>query len=346
MNLTKVFIVLLNYNGHQHSIECLESIYKLRYPNFQILLIDNSLTELSVNAIINWTKGELILEDTLFPEFLKPFILKPVPYVYVNEDNLDSTLNCAEKLIIIKANKNEGFATGNNIALRAINNTKDDCFIWLLNNDTIVKADTLSQLVDYYYNSSIKPGIISSKLLYYYHKNNLNGIGGVYNRWLGISNHVGESEIDAGQYDNIDYNKKVQYVIGASMFISKAFLTDVGLLNEDYFLFFEEIDWVQRSKVNNWKLGFAPKSVLYHKESASISPETEKNILFETSFLSSKLIFTIKYFKRALPIIYFTIIWMLFNRLRRKQFKKLIPIIRVAINPFGFKNYIINKLNP
>jgi GT2 family glycosyltransferase len=323
----------------------LESIYKLEYTNFQILLIDNSLTQISVNSIINWAKGTLPVENSLFPKLLEPFVLKPISYIYVDEDNLDLTLNYAERLVLIKANKNKGFAAGNNIALRAINNIKDNCFIWLLNNDTIVKADTLSQLVDYYDNSDIKPGIIGNKLFYYYNEDKLNGIGGTYNKWLGISNHMGESEIDSGQYDHIDYNKSVQYVIGASMFISKAFLADVGILNEDYFLFFEEIDWVQRSKVNNWKLGFAPKSVLFHKESASISPEAEKSILFETSFLSSKLIFTIKYFKRALPLIYLTIIWMLFNRLRRKQFNKLMPIVKVAINPFGYKNYIIKKLN-
>jgi len=345
MNSTKVFIVILSHNGHQHSIECLESVYKLEYSNFQILLIDNSLTQLSINAIVDWANGRLSVEDSLFPKLLKPFVSKPISYIYVNEDNLDLTLNYAEKLVLIKANKNKGFAAGNNIALRAINNIKDNCFIWLLNNDTVVKADSLSQLVACYDNSEIKPGIIGSKLFYYHNEKKLNGIGGIYNKWLGIANHVGESEIDFGQYDNINYDKSVQYVIGASMFVSKAFLTDVGMLSEDYFLFFEEIDWVQRSKMKNWRLAFAPKSILYHKESASISPEAEKSILFEASFLSSKLIFTIKYFKRALPIVYLTIIWMLLNRVRRKQFNKLMPIIKVAISPFGYKNYIIRKLN-
>jgi len=343
--MNKVYIVIVNYLKYADTIECLESVLKSDYTNFQILLIDNSPNDLSEQNLVKWFNNNYKEVPTLFDELIYPLIDTKVSHVITSEKEFVlSNKIYNEKIILIKA-LNQGFASAN-LGLQYILKDNDpNSLIWILNNDTVVEKNALSELVSFYNNSKSKTGIIGNKIFYYHNRNELNGIGGRYDKWLGISSHVGESELDKHQFDDIDYNNTADYVIGASMFISKEFLLDVGQLNEAYFLFFEEIDWVQRSKKKGWELGFASKSILYHKESASISPGSASSILFETSFLSSKLIFTFKYHKLALPIIYLTIVWMVFNRVRRRQFDKVMPLIKVAINPFAFKKYITRKMN-
>jgi GT2 family glycosyltransferase len=346
MNLKKVFIVLLNHNAHIHTIECLETVYKMDYQNVQILLVDNSISTTSVNCILDWCRGKKILESTQFPDLVSPHITKPIQYKYLEEAEVDEKDNYQEKLIIIKAAQNKGFASGNNIALKYIQSQKGDYFIWLLNNDTVVKKDSLTQLVNYYNKTGDdKVGIIGSKLRYYYAPSTINGIGGVYKNLTGVASHLGESEIDKGQYDKYDYGSKIDYVIGASMFLPRNFLLDVGLLNEEYFLFFEELDWAYRGRSKGWTLGFEPQSLIYHKESASISPEKNKSLLFETSFLASRVIFCRKFNKAALPFIYIMLIPTLINRIRRKQGSRLLPLINAAFSPVSFNKKIIKNLN-
>jgi GT2 family glycosyltransferase len=62
---------------------------------------------------------------------------------------------------------------------------------------------------------------------------------------------------------------EMNYVIGASMFVDKAFIADVGLMCADYFLYFEEIDWAERGRQRGWEIGYCWKSKIYHKEGES-----------------------------------------------------------------------------
>ena len=90
----------------------------------------------------------------------------------------------------------------------------------------------------------------------------------------------GKTATEAATVAEGEVERQLDYVTGASMLVSKAFIDDVGLMEEDYFLYFEEIDWAERgrrSTAHAWKLGFARDSVVLHKVGASDGTGTSKS---------------------------------------------------------------------
>src|SRR5690242_18260222 len=112
-----VYIVLLNYRNYKDTLECLESLYKLNYPNFKIIIIDNSDNPSEIQHIERWARGEAREVESNFDDLVRPFEQKPLSYITIKENQLKN-INDFEKLLIVQAEKNNGFATGNNFALR------------------------------------------------------------------------------------------------------------------------------------------------------------------------------------------------------------------------------------
>ncbi len=152
----KIYIIILNYNGWKDTIECLESVLKNDYENYQIIVVDNDSPNNSMEYIINWAKGkqEVIYdENSQLKHLSQPFESKPLEYVlYTKEEALnggdkekESKLN--NPIIFIQSGENGGFAAGNNIGIKYAL-TKDDFeYVWLLNNDTVVDEYALYNLV-------------------------------------------------------------------------------------------------------------------------------------------------------------------------------------------------------
>ena len=98
----------------------------------------------------------------------------------------------------------------------------------------------------------------------------------------------------------------MNYVEGASMLVSRQFIEQIGLLCEDYFLYFEEVDWALRAG-GRFKLGYAPNSVVYHKVGSSIgtsSHPARKSFTCDYFNIRNRILFTRRFYPRALPLIY------------------------------------------
>lgn len=300
MNQPKVYIVLVNFNGHLNTLETIESLAKQSYHNFQIIVVDNN-TPASLQIIKDWADGKTTIEFSS-PEKIRQFSFpncqKPIPYIEyeiseaesggnqltegkseIENPRLNDSLGQAKSeiklpLILIQARSDIGFAGGNNAGSRYALKKGDADYVWLLNNDTTLDFDALRFLVEKdaeYKSRNEKVGIIGSKLRWYRWPEKINAIGGMMNILTSWSYHLGIREEDRGQYDRDDV--KFDYVYGASLFIRKEFLEDVGLMNEAYYAYFEEIDWETRGKKKNWKHGYAYKSVIYHKQGVTTGKE-------------------------------------------------------------------------
>ena len=117
-------------------------------------------------------------------------------------------------------------------------------------------------------------GLCGSTLLYEGQRDTVQALGGAhYNRWLGTVAHIGQHEGWPQKLAAETLERQVEgqlsYLIGASTLASRRFLETVGLLQDDYFLYFEELDWAARAR-GRFQLGYAAKSVVYHKEGSSI----------------------------------------------------------------------------
>ncbi|MEI2611160.1 MAG: glycosyltransferase family 2 protein [Candidatus Promineifilaceae bacterium] len=161
--------------------------------------------------------------------------------------------------------QNLGFSGGNNIALREVQTP----YAVLLNPDIVAEPDWLTQLLIPLENDPTI-GIAGCKL--FYPDGRLQHAGGFLHLPLGLADHFGYLAQDSGQFETV---QDVPYVIGAALAVRRSVWETVGLLDEGFFLYYEDTDWCQRVHRQGWRVVVVPQARLVHHESVL----TEKNSL-------------------------------------------------------------------
>jgi GT2 family glycosyltransferase len=240
----KIAIVILNWNGLQDTLECLRSIQKITYPNYTTVVIDNG------------SKGndaEIIKEK--FGDF-----------VYMVEED-----------------KNLGFAGGCNVGIRwALQSGAK--YILLLNNDTVVDAGFLTELVSIAQNN-LQIGIVGPKVYYYEQPKKIFNVGGKVNFFTGRTLFIGQGSTDDRQFDNLE---EVDFVVGCALLIKEEAIRRIGLLNEKYFSYYEETEWCTKVRKAGFKVFYVPKAKIWHKSPKTRTSELEKYYLTRNRFLFVK----------------------------------------------------------
>ncbi|SEO12097.1 glycosyltransferase family 2 protein [Mucilaginibacter sp. OK283] len=334
--MNKVYIILVNYKRYEDTIECLESVYKSYYNNYQVLLVDNSPDEQSSHQIKEWLENNYKEINTSYPNIVYPLIDRPTSYVSISEyDVLNTNVAYTESLMLIRATNN-GFAAANNIALKYIKKIADEhSFIWVLNNDTVIEHNCMGNLAAFF-DTNPRKFILGSKLRSYYSPQKIQAVAGRYNRWIGSTYHIGEGEIDHGQYDDFAFGDN-NYVIGASMFIPKAFIDIAGLMNESYFLYFEELDWGLVGKQFGYNFALQHNAIIYHKEGASIIKSNNNNMSVADYYsMINRIRFTKKWYGRHIVLVSCSVVFALLKRLFRGKFslvkKTSIAVFKIFFN--------------
>ncbi|MFP4003402.1 MAG: glycosyltransferase family 2 protein, partial [Alphaproteobacteria bacterium] len=127
--------------------------------------------------------------------------------------------------------------------------------------------------------------------------------------------------------------RRTDFVIGACMFLSRNFLETIGLMDERYFLYFEEIDWSVRAGTR-FPPVYAPKAMVYHKEGGSIGSSSQhggRSAFSEFWLARSKLLFTRKFYPHLLPLIYLVSLAQIVRRLLNGQRDKARVILRACL---------------
>ena len=308
--MDKVYILILNWNGWADTVECLESVLGNDYPDYQIIVCDNNSSNKSVERIRDWAEGRLELPSAgsaRLGGLSRPPAPKPIPYAEYDRVKAESggAADDNARFILIRTGGNLGFAGGNNVGLRYAMAKGDSAFVWLLNNDTVIRPGALTAMV---LRMRERPdaGICGSTLMCYDEPDKVFALGGgAYDKWLAVGRHLGAGRPAEPGADLHRIERAMDYVVGASMLVSRRFLADVGLMYEGYFLYHEELDWALRGR-GRYSLVYAPESVVYHKGAASIGTVqiTPKNDLkFNLRCLRPKLLFTFRFFPTAIPAV-------------------------------------------
>ena len=291
--LPKVYVVLLNTRTRQETVDCLLSLEGASHRAFEVIVVENASGDGSLEFIQQGVRGR-----TTYPVH---FLESPA---------------------------NDGFAAGNNIGLRFARSRGDGRYFWVLNNDTIVPRDALAALVRAAEDdraAGLKIGQYGAKLLYHSRPDTIQAVGGTYNRWLGITREIGNMEKDRGQYDH--QAPRPDILIGASLFVSREFLDEVGLLGDDYFLYYEEHDWAERGRRKGWGLRVVPECVIYHKQGISTGGgggnKARKSAFSDFYSFRNKLLFTARYFPWCLPTVYCGFLGVALRRIARGQWSRL-----------------------
>ncbi|HEX9189653.1 MAG TPA: glycosyltransferase family 2 protein, partial [Vicinamibacteria bacterium] len=263
---SRVYVVIVNWNGWADTLECLESVFRLDPPAHRVVVCDNASTDGSLERIEAWAAGQIeapVSPGSRWRHLSSPPVPKPVSSVVRRGDPAGGPagLDPEVRLELVPTGSNLGFAGGNNVAMRLALARDDFEYAWLLNNDTVVEKDALRHLVA---RMRDRPGagMCGSTLRFYEPPHGVQAHGGAtYNPWLGMPGNV--ERLRPGE-EPVEVESRLAYVMGASMLVSKAFLRDVGLMSEDYFLFYEELDWAARAG-GRYSLAYAPESRVYHK---------------------------------------------------------------------------------
>ena len=147
---TRTYIILLNSNGWQDTIACLESIFQSRNASFRVVVCDNNSSDGSLFKIAAWAKGEIsakVPQDQRL-RTLVGGVVRPVEYINLTATaiNAGSSTDEGEPLVLIDNEENGGFAAGNNVGLRYALKQPDMSHVWILNNDTLVDPYCLSNM--------------------------------------------------------------------------------------------------------------------------------------------------------------------------------------------------------
>lgn len=300
----KSAVILLNWNGWKDTIECLESVFRLAGTKFQVIVCDNNSSDGSLDQIKRWANGELAAEaeNPSLAYLTSPPVPKPIRYIEL--DRIQATVAELDRevpLTLIQNGDNIGFAAGNNVGLRYALRDPENQFFWILNSDTVVDSGALDAMICLMSeNEGI--GLCGSLNLSYANPEEVQTEGGNrYSRWTGRV-----SKRPRYLINTLPPNPAVfDYVNGAAMLASRDFLLDVGLMEESYFLYFEEMDWAMRAK-GKFDLGYSRKSVIFHKEGAMIGSSTDRmkrSLTSEHYLTRSRVLFTRRFIPWALPTV-------------------------------------------
>lgn len=254
----KIVVSTLTWNQRADTLECLASLQKVNYGNFEIAVVDNGSTDGTAEAIrAQYPKVHLVVNET-----------------------------------------NTGCAEGVNGEIRFALST-DAEFLFILGNDTIVDPEVLRELVAVA-QSDEKIGIVSPKV-YYYDKPGIiwAARGGFFDWKKGRFAGFVQNVPDDGSHDG---DRDFGFFPGGFTFIRRKALEQTGLLDPEYFIYYDDADWYFKVKKHGWRFAFAPKAKVWHKPSSSVGMEsptfyyyrTRNRLLFmkKTAKLSDWFFFT------------------------------------------------------
>jgi GT2 family glycosyltransferase len=301
----RVVTVLVNWRGWADTIECLESLFRSDYPSQRVVVCDNASPDGSLERMTSWAEGRLTAcaRSAGLAFLSSPPVPKPLPCLVLDRAAAEAGAPLdgeAPPLTIVQTGGNLGFAGGNNVALRGLLRRRDWDYAWLLNNDTVVARDALSALVRRM-EEGAGIGLCGSTLLHYGDGRSVQAYGGAtYSPLTGRPQPIHPPR--PGRREWVE--SRMAYVIGASMLASRGFLETVGLMDESYFLFFEELDWATRA-AGRFALAWAPESVVYHKGGASTGLFGQAyNAAADRQLHRSQLIYARKHHPRLLPFVW------------------------------------------
>ena len=237
--------------------------------------------ELSIITInYNGLKDTCALIETI------PFNDKMEVIVVDNASQQDEATEIEKRfqhVIVIRSDKNLGFAGGNNLGIKAAKGK----YLFLINNDTLFKEFNIQSLIDRIELGS-NIAIVCPKIRFAWNNNPIQFAGYTPLSKITIRNRsIGFGEADNGQYNT---PHPTPYAHGAAMLIKREVIHKVGLMPECYFLYYEEIDWSMMITRRGYEIWYEPACTIFHKESQT----TGQNSPLRTYYITRNRLLLVK----------------------------------------------------
>jgi GT2 family glycosyltransferase len=239
-------------------------ISTIRVPTARMNLLASSPHRVGV-VLVNWNTTDFTVRCI---QSLLAGVVPPREIVVVDnasrDDSIQVPLRAYPTVELIRNHTNLGFTGANNIGIKWLL-SRDIEYIWILNNDTIVSPACLKELLTGI-NLCPNMGAVSGKILYEEPSNLIWFGGAVWNCTTFRGRHEGMNEVDRGQCDAA---KELQFLDGCCILTRTEVLEEVGLFDDRFFAYHEDIDWSLRARSKGHRLGYVPSAILWHRVSAS-----------------------------------------------------------------------------
>lgn len=268
MSFPALGVVIVSFNATDVILDCLDSLLAASDVVLHIVVVDNASTDGSADLIRNWAAGQTGARQTPDLPFPVQHRTQALPlYDHVPDTSEGSTVT------LLETGVNGGFAAGVNIGLAALHQIPTLDRFWVLNPDCVVPPQTPVQLATYQ-----PPGgvfsVMGGRVRYIHDTDQLQSDGGVFNRRSGVTSNVNRGCSHA-QTPRPDPDA-LDFISGANMVASRAFYDHAGPLPEDYFLYYEEVDWALRR--GDLPLAICPEAEVFHHTGTSIGSATSAKI--------------------------------------------------------------------
>ncbi len=223
----KLAVILVNYNGEKYNVACIESILaNSGAAELKIIVVDNASQDDSMRLL-----GEKYAGN--------------------------------EQLELIRLDDNYGFSYANNVGIDRAKEQGAD-YVMLLNNDTEIMPDMLSQLWEC---AKRHPGSVAVPKIYYSDdRKRLWSAGGSFSPVIKKAGHIGLNETDQGQYDQ---EREIGFATGCCLWIPMEVIEKAGTLDARFFLYYEDTEYIFRLHRMGIPIYYCPRAVMYHKVGAS-----------------------------------------------------------------------------
>jgi GT2 family glycosyltransferase len=307
MNRPKVYIVILNYKQWQDTRDCLDSVLASSYTEFSVLVVDNNSENNSLGHLGEWLKNKYgsVSQALLFKQG-------------INDQLIPSGL---PKVTFLQNDHNEGFAAGNNLALRFLQD--ENAYILLLNPDMIVKDNTLEELVRFA-EQQARNSIIGAEVHFSAGNPGLFFYGGGMINFTSATVKLAKGPADVSRLD---------YISGGCLFTHAVNFKKLGLLPEQYFLYWEETDWCYRAKQLNYQLMVCPKAICYDKISTVIG----KGFVSDYYYARNGLMFTRLYREKNIPVVLALMVVRFLKRVITGQWARARGVYKGTLDFFKMK---------
>lgn len=228
--VAKVSVVVVNWNGRQCLIQCLEALRRQSFQNKEVMVVDNGSDDGSVETVKH-----------RFPE-----------------------------VILMALPENLGFSAANNLAIQRIQTE----YIALLNNDAIPHPCWLETLINAL-GRYPQAGFAASKMLFQDLPNIIDRAGDSYTR-AGTGSLRGRGQ-SAAMYC------QPEWIFGAcagAALYRKSMLDEIGLLDEDFFLLYEDVDLSFRAQLKGYPCRYVPDAIVYHQATRTIGYDSPKSVYY------------------------------------------------------------------
>lgn len=314
---------VINWNGWRDTITCVQSTFKLCGPPFQLVICDNGSSDGSFDHLFRW------LEDDVGATSQSHCDPGSGMQVVRFEGPFGLTL---QSIHLLRLSKNFGYAGAFNCCIAWARKALMAHDFWLLNNDVKVDPQALAELAAVAH-SSEDIGLCGSVLREWNFPHAVQAIGGVYIRPLAVGRHLKTLPADV-LHEDIFFG--IDYPVGASLFVTAGYLETVGLMDDAYFLYYEEMDWVERGRRHGFRPAVALKSTVHHKEGASTGSHggvRRKSILSERYGVVNRLRITRKFWPAFLPLVWMSLWLVILNRIVHGEWVRAQLILRLMFEP-------------